>query len=105
KSLTRLFAALSIEPGSGREVPAHIRSLVLDTLVRNAHELANSVATSVAGQGMKVPKYLRAKLLQQAAEFLSDQWIKYGVSDIRDLTELAHRAFSGQVDAIDQQTV
>ena len=103
KSLTRLFASLALEPGSGSEIPAHIRTQVLDTLIRESHILADSVCSSVMTNGKPAPTYLRAKLLQQAVEFVSDQWVEHGRIDTSALKELAQKAFSGGVDSITQE--
>ncbi len=105
KSLTRLFAALTVEPGSGREVPAHIRTQVLDTLVRESHILADAICGIVMEEGRKPPVYLRAKLLQQAAEFLSEQWIRHGRLDTENLLEMTKLAFHGHVDSLTQDVV
>ena len=105
KSLTRLFSALAKEPGSGNEVPANIRSQILGNLIRESHVLANDLCISVMGKEGKAPLYLRAKLLQQSAEFLSDQWIRKNAIDPESLKEMARRAFSGEVDGLNQEVV
>lgn len=106
KSLTRLFAAMSVEPGSGKEVPASIRAKVLDDLIRSSHSLADDVSRIVvADDEREPPLYLRAKLLQQAAEFLSEQWVEQGRFNADALKALAETAFSGGVDSITQEVV
>jgi len=105
KSLTKLFAALSLEPGSGKEVPAHIRTQVLDHLIRQSHQLAEDLCGFVMQREGRVPVYLRAKLLQQAAEFLSDQWIKHGNLDSAQLKGMAEAAFGGNVPSLSQDVL
>lgn len=102
KALMRLFAALAKEPGSGAEVPAHIRTQILNHLVRASHDLANDVAESIVDGGRNVPVYLRAKLLQQAADFVSEQWQKTGMIDTGPLKEIAKRAFGGAAPYLNQ---
>lgn len=105
KSLTRVYAALALEPGSGNEIPAHIRTQVLDTLIRESHILADKICKNIVSDGKQVPTYLRAKLLQQAVEFISEQWADSGKIDTSILEELASKAFRGEVDAITQEVV
>ena len=105
KSLMRLFAALSIEPGSGREVPAQIRTRILNELIGNVHLLTDKVCKIIVGEKRNPPTYLRAKLIQQASEFVSEQWIRHGVIDTRDLEELTEKAFSGEVSNLNQDVV
>lgn len=105
KSLSKLMSALTIEPGSGKEVPLSIRTHILDTLIQNAHVIANQLAEHVAGPGEPVPMYLRAKLLQQACEFLSDQWSEHGQIDADGLISIAEYAFRGRSETINQDII
>lgn len=105
KQLTRLFAALTLEPGSGNEVPAHIRTQVLSNLIKESHLLSDAICHSIMEKGRNPPTYLRAKLLQQASEFLSEQWTRHGVIDTSGLKEIAHQAFTGNVDGLNQDVV
>lgn len=106
KSLTKLFSALAAEPGSGPEIPAPIRTRVLDLLIKESHLLANDLCEIAAGEGGgKVPVYFRAKLLQQSAEFLSQQWAKTNTLDTSALKEMAAHALGGHSDSLTQEVV
>lgn len=105
RALAQLFAALATEPGSGSEVPAAVRGQVLDMLIRESHQLADSLCQAIVGQDGKVPLYLRAKLLQLAAHTIADQWVASGEIDTRGLREVAKLAFGGQVASVDQDLV
>jgi len=53
----------------------------------------------------KVPLYLRAKLLQQSAEFVSRQWIRHGTINTEAMRQMARLAFRGEVRSINQDVV
>jgi len=105
RSLTRLFCALSVEPGSGQEVPKAVRAKILNDLIAQSHQLSDYLCTSVTQGEIRAPTYLRAKLLTQAAHFLSEQWVKYGRTDITDLKLLADYAFGSQASNLSQEIV
>jgi len=111
KGLTRLFAALAINPGSGPEIPAEKRADVLDALIAQSHHLAEKLSLEVMGEmwrsgpkntSSKIPVQLRAKLLQQAAEFVANEWIYRGTLDTATLEEVASFGFSGKVNSLTQ---
>lgn len=106
KALTRLLAAVSMEPGSGNEVPADIRRDTLNHLIEQSHLLADRLSKSVMqDDSTGAPDFLRAKLLQGAADFISDQWVRFGRVDTNNLAEAAEHVFSGQVPALSQDVV
>ncbi|WP_454744116.1 hypothetical protein [Cupriavidus necator] len=105
KSLTQLAAAVSLDPGSGPEVPREVRVAALSKLVEGAHITADRLARTLVGPNRNIPDYLRARLLQQACFYIHDQWSKTGKLDAEPLLALSEDIFSGFVPAIDQQVV
>jgi len=105
KSLTQLAAAVSLDPGSGPEVPREVRVATLNRLVEGAHVTADKLARTLVGPNGKIPDYLRARLLQQACFYIHDQWSKTGKFDAEPLLALSDDIFNGFVPAIDQQVV
>ena len=103
KTLTKLFSALAMEPGSGNEVPLAIREKVLSNLIKESHVLADKISLAATRPGERVSIYLRAKVLQQAAEFISDKWMKDGIVSTEKLYETARAAFSGKVEGLSQE--
>ncbi|WP_432263454.1 hypothetical protein [Cupriavidus sp. TMH.W2] len=105
KSLTQLAAAVSLDPGSGPEVPREVRVAALNQLVEGAHVTADKLARTLVGPNGKIPDYLRARLLQQACFYIHEQWSKTGKFDAEPLLALSDDIFNGFVPAIDQQVV
>ncbi|QYY33718.1 hypothetical protein K2O51_31235 (plasmid) [Cupriavidus pinatubonensis] len=105
KGLTQLAAAVSLDPGSGPEVPREVRVAALNQLVEGAHLTADKLARTLVGPKGKIPDYLRARLLQQACFYIHEQWSKTGKFDAQSLLALSDDIFNGFVPAIDQQVI
>jgi len=104
--LTRVFGALALDPGTGPEASLEKRKEVLDTLVGQSHILANALAEAVMGDDKtKVPRFLRARLLQQSAEFVSEQWKRHGAIDTKDMVQIAKAVFGAELNNINQEVV
>jgi len=105
KALTKLFSALAVEPGSGNEVPVVIREKVLSRLIKESHCLADRLSRVATPEGGQPSIYLRARMLQQAVEHISDQWVKMGELNSDHLYEVARAAFNGEVPGLNQEVV
>lgn len=101
RELTRLFCALTVDPGSGREVDAQTRTEVLNRLIGHAHEMADALSRRVVNDStLSPPLALRAKMLQASTTFLSRQWIETGHIDPQPFMALATDALFAKAQAL-----
>jgi len=101
KALTRVFAALALEPGSGPEVDQSQKTETLQAIISAAHTTANSLCRLIVTDGrLSVPLHLRAKLLQSCTEYFTRQWAETGALDAQPLIDLAEQAFQAKVDGL-----
>lgn len=106
RGLTSLFAGLSIQPGSGKEIPSQQRQAVIHQLIDASHQLTNRICRAVMGESKEdSPDYLRAMVLTEAAKFISKQWEKNQRIDIEALAQPVEWAVRNQIPSFAQDTL
>lgn len=108
KVLNRIFAAMTLEPGSGKEADAKIRSELLNALVFNSVKLTENICDALMKDGTEPPSYLRSILLDSCTQFIARQYLK-DASQIEEKSDemltLAKAVFDYEIDAFDQKTM